>query len=166
MEIRAETDIDVRQYVHTTDVDPIIIPLSASIIEVRNIFKEVMKGPIDKLVHLGAFYTNNVENIAPYQIYLARDKCKANPEQFDRSQLFMIDGLFGIAHALAQAWKLLNSHGLSNFKNALETMHKDSLVNSRSMKYEFIKSCQHWPSLMNLLQQITGKVIFILGDGK
>ena len=159
MEIRAETDIDVRQYVHTTTVDPIIIPLSASLVEVRNLFLEIFKIPVEKLVHLKAYYSTDIERVSHWQLLQQREKVRNHPpDNLDRSQMLLIEGLFSVAMSLAHAWKLLNTHGLQPFKNSLEEMTRDAMVNNRKMRHEFFKSSTHWPQLMALLETVTGKV--------
>jgi ERCC4-related helicase len=163
MEIRSDSDLDVRPYVHTTTVDAITIPLSASLVEVRTLFLEIFRIPIEKLVHMKAFYSSDVERVSHFQLLQQRNKIRENPPRdIDTSQMFLVEGLFGVAMALAQAWKLLNSHGLQPFKSSLMELERDAMVNNRKMRHEFIKSSQHWPSLMTLLEQSTGKVTQLL----
>jgi ERCC4-related helicase len=59
---RTEQDIDVRQYVHDTKVETIVLPLTAQIVQVREQFLNVLRVIVEKLFSLKVFYEKNPGN--------------------------------------------------------------------------------------------------------
>lgn len=158
LEIRTEEDLDVRQYVHHTKTETIVISLSAQIVQVRNLFVEILKIPTERLVNQRVFYERNPEKVGVYQLIRARESFRAKPDrQSDPSHCAFVEGNFGFAISLYYAWKVLNTHGLAAFKNSIENIHKQALNGTTKMRKDFVLRTPEWHQLIQFLQQVTDK---------
>lgn len=63
LEVRTEEDIDVRSYVHHTQLEMVKVPLTPEIRAVRQLFLELLHVPIDNLVRLKAFWQSDPEKV-------------------------------------------------------------------------------------------------------
>ncbi len=155
LEVRTENDLDVRQYVHETSVETIVLPLSGQIIQVRNQFLGVLKIPIERLFALKVFYSTKLESISQFQLITAREKVRKNPpSHIELNQMPVLEGLFGIAIQLYSAWKNLNTHGLQSFQKSIQSTDQAAKTGGK-MKKEFFSRTAEWKELLHLVDQLT-----------
>lgn len=63
LEVRTEEDIDVRPYIHNTKLELVKVALSPEIRTVRQLYLEILKGPIDALCKHHAFWQSDPEKV-------------------------------------------------------------------------------------------------------
>ncbi|KAK4128232.1 P-loop containing nucleoside triphosphate hydrolase protein [Parathielavia appendiculata] len=120
VEIRTEESIDIRQYVHSRNIDTITFDPSDEMYEVRNLFSKALKPLLDKLSSQNIYYGRDPMSLTTYGLLKSRNEWMAGPgRHVNQGTKFMMFAVFGILQSLAHSIKLLNFHGIKPFYNSL-----------------------------------------------
>ncbi|KAH8788528.1 hypothetical protein F5883DRAFT_598016 [Diaporthe sp. PMI_573] len=116
VEIRMEESIDIRQYVHSREVDQVILEPSDEMLQVQDLFSKALKPLCNKLAQANKWVARDPMSMtvmglreSSRQWGLGAGK-HANP-----GTKFMMMAIFTIMQSLAHAIKLLNFHGIAPF---------------------------------------------------
>lgn len=116
VEIRMEESIDIRQYVHSREVDQVVLEPSDEMLQVQDLFSKALKPLCNKVAQANKWVARDPMSMtvmglreAARQWGLGAGK-HANP-----GTKFMMMSIFTILQSLAHAIKLLNFHGIAPF---------------------------------------------------
>lgn len=120
IEIRTEESIDIRQYVHSRNIDTVTFDPSDEMQEVRELFSKALKPLVDKLSSQNIYYGRDPMSLTTYGLLKSRTEWMAGPgRHVNQGTKFMMFAVFGILQSLAHSIKLLNFHGIKPFYNSL-----------------------------------------------
>ncbi|EAQ92543.1 hypothetical protein CHGG_00778 [Chaetomium globosum CBS 148.51] len=120
VEIRTEESIDIRQYVHSRNIDTVTFDPSDEMHEVRGLFSKALKPLVDKLSAQNIYYGRDPMNLTTFGLLKSRQEWLAGPGgHANQGVKFMMMAVFSILQSLAHLIKLLNFHGIKPFYNGL-----------------------------------------------
>ncbi|KAK3950691.1 ATP-dependent DNA helicase [Pseudoneurospora amorphoporcata] len=120
VEIRTEESIDIRQYVHSRDINTITFDPSDEMMEVRDLFSKALKPLVIKLSSQNIYYGRDPMSLTTYGLMKARNEWMAGPgKHVNQGTKFSVIATFAILQSLAHSIKLLNFHGIKPFYNNL-----------------------------------------------
>jgi ATP-dependent DNA helicase MPH1 len=116
VEIRMEESIDIRQYVHSREVDQVILEPSDEMLQVRDLFSEALKPLCNKLAQANRFVARDPMSMTVMGLReSARQWGLGAGKHANPGTRFMMMAIFAIMQSLAHAVKLLNFHGIAPF---------------------------------------------------
>ncbi|CAN8099550.1 unnamed protein product [Discula destructiva] len=126
VEIRTEEAMDIRQYVHSREVDQVVIEPSDDVLHIQELFSETLRPLCNKLAQVNKWLARDPMTLTVMglregqrQWMLGAGK-HANP-----STKGMIMAVFAILQSLAHAIKLLNFHGIVPFYHKMLDFRSD-----------------------------------------
>lgn len=120
VEIRTEESIDIRQYVHSRNIDTVTFDPSDEMHEVRELFSKALKPLVDKLSAQNIYYGRDPMSLTTFGLLKSRQEWMAGPGgHVNQGVKFMMMAVFSILQSLAHLIKLLNFHGIKPFYNGL-----------------------------------------------
>lgn len=127
VEIRTEDSMDIRQYVHSRNIDTVVLEPSDDIMHIRELFSKALKPLVDKLSSQNIFWGRDPMSLTTYGLVKARADWVAGPgRHVNPGTKFMMFAIFSILQTLAHAIKLLNFHGIMPFYNNLVDFRSDT----------------------------------------
>jgi ATP-dependent DNA helicase MPH1 len=113
VEIRTEESIDIRQYVHSRNIDTMTFDPSDEMFEVRELFSKALKPLVDKLSSQNIYYGRDPMSLTTFGLLQSRKEWMAGPgKHVNQGTKFMTLAVFSILQSLAHSIKLLNFHGI------------------------------------------------------
>lgn len=116
VEIRTEESIDIRQYVHSRQVDQVVLEPSDEMMQVQDLFSKTLRPLCNKLAQVNKWLARDPMSLTVMGLREAQRQWllgagrHANP-----ATKGMIMAIFTILQSLAHAIKLLNFHGIAPF---------------------------------------------------
>jgi len=127
VEIRTEESMDLRQYVHSRNIDTVVLEPSDDMMHLRELFSKALKPLVDKLSSQNIYWGRDPMSLTTYGLVKARADWMAGPgRQVNQGVKFMMFAVFSILQTLAHAIKLLNFHGIMPFYNNLVDFRSDT----------------------------------------
>lgn len=128
IEIRSDTSIDIRAYVHGKDIETVLLDLPPELVEVQNHLVTVMRPMVGKLVSKGVGLSGEPTKLTRFTVKSACDRYRL---QVDRSRGFAVASTEAALGALAAAMQMLNEHGLRPFATLLLDEADDGTYRSK-----------------------------------
>ncbi|KAK4130432.1 P-loop containing nucleoside triphosphate hydrolase protein [Trichocladium antarcticum] len=120
VEIRTEESLDIRQYVHSRNIDTVTFDPSDEMDEVKRLFSKALKPLVDKLTSQNIYCGRDPMSLTTYGLLKSRGEWLNGPgKHVNQGTKFMMIAVFGILQSLTHAIKLLNFHGIKPFYNSL-----------------------------------------------
>ncbi|KAL2122662.1 hypothetical protein VTJ04DRAFT_3117 [Mycothermus thermophilus] len=120
VEIRTEESIDIRQYVHSRDIDTKTFDPSAEMRQVQQLFSKALKPLVDKLSAQNLYFGRDPMSLTTYGLMKSRREWMAGPGRHANQGLkFMVQAVFTILQSVAHSIKLLNYHGIRPFYHSI-----------------------------------------------
>ena len=120
VEIRTEESLDIRQYVHSRNIDTVVLDPSDEIMRIRELFSKALKPLVDKLSSQNIYWGRDPMSLTTYGLLKARTEWMSGPGQgVPQGTKYMMFAVFSILQSLAHSIKLLNFHGIIPFYNNL-----------------------------------------------
>lgn len=120
VEIRTEDSLDIRQYVHSRNIDTVTFDPSDEMLEVRDLFSKALKPLVNRLSAQNLYYGRDPMSITTYGLLKLRQDWLAGPgRNVNQGVKFMMLAVFSILQSLAHSIKLLNFHGIKPFYQSL-----------------------------------------------
>lgn len=116
IEIRTEESIDIRQYVHSREVDQVVLEPSDEMLQIQDLFSKTLRPLCNKLAQVNKWLTRDPMSLTVMGLREAQRQWAlgagrhANP-----ATKGMVMAVFTILQSLAHAIKLLNYHGIAPF---------------------------------------------------
>jgi Fanconi anemia group M protein len=115
MEIRTETDPDVKKYMFTRVDEVIKVTIPQSVLDARDMLFTVMREPLAYLQRIGVVWDIDPSHTTPFSLMRQRDAARNNPKQLDRAQIGLMEANFALSGTLAHALAQLTGYGLHCF---------------------------------------------------
>lgn len=116
VEIRMEESIDIRQYVHSREVDQVILEPSDEMLQVQDLFSKTLKPLCNKLAQANKWVARDPMSMTVMGLReSARQWGLGAGKHANPGTKFMMMAIFTIMQSLAHAIKLLNFHGIAPF---------------------------------------------------
>ncbi|KAM7187146.1 hypothetical protein V8F33_011404 [Rhypophila sp. PSN 637] len=120
VEIRTEESLDIRQYVHSRNIDTITFDPSDEMLEVRDLFSKALKPLVSRLSAQNIYFGRDPMSITTYGLLKSRQEWMAGAgRHVNQGVKFMMMAVFSILQSLAHSIKLLNFHGIKPFYHSL-----------------------------------------------
>lgn len=126
IEIRTEESIDIRQYVHSRDVQQVVLEPSDEMVRVQELFSKTLRPLCNKLAQVNKWVTRDPMSLTVMGLREAQKQWNqgaghhANP-----ATKGMVMAVFTILQSLAHAIKLLNYHGITPFYHKMLDFRSD-----------------------------------------
>lgn len=116
VEIRMEESIDIRQYVHSREVDQVVLEPSDEMLQVQDLFSKTLKPLCNKLAQANKWVARDPMSMTVMGLReSARQWGLGAGKHANPGTKFMMMSIFTILQSLAHAIKLLNFHGIAPF---------------------------------------------------
>ncbi|RCI14563.1 hypothetical protein L249_6878 [Ophiocordyceps polyrhachis-furcata BCC 54312] len=154
-EIRTEESIDIQQYVHQRNVDPMVIDPSDEMNLVSELFTAALKPLLDKLGAQNIYYGRNPMALTTYGLMQAqREWFAARGRNANQGVQFMMRGIFSVLTSLAHSIKLLNFHGIKPFyDNLVDFRNEQEEKGEKGSKYR--RQLIEHPGFQEMMRKIS-----------
>ncbi|NXP17631.1 FANCM protein, partial [Scytalopus superciliaris] len=113
IEVCAEDSPEIQPYSHERLVEKIVVPLGEELVEIQNIYIQVLEAFAGRLIRLGVLAKRDIPSLTKYQIILARDQYRKNPSsQHGGIHQGIIEGDFALCISLYHGYELLLQMGI------------------------------------------------------
>lgn len=138
IEIRTEESIDIRQYVHSREVDQVVLEASDEMEQVQDLFSKTLRPLCNKLAQVNKWLVRDPMTLTVMGLREAqRQWCLGAGKHANQSTKGMIMAVFAILQSLAHAIKLLNFHGIAPFYHKMLDFRSDvEAQGSKGSKYK------------------------------
>lgn len=116
IEIRTEESIDIRQYVHSREVDQVVLEPSDEMLRVQDLFSKTLRPLCNKLAQVNKWVARDPMTLTVMRLReVQKEWFLGAGRHANQSTKGMITIVFAILQSLAHAIKLLNYHGIAPF---------------------------------------------------
>ncbi|KAK4188376.1 ATP-dependent DNA helicase MPH1 [Podospora australis] len=120
VEIRTEESLDIRQYVHSRNIDTVTFDPSDEMLQVKDLFSKALKPLVDKLSAQNIYWGRDPMSLTTYGLMQTRNEWLKGPGRTVNQGLkFAMFAVFSVLQSLAHSIKLLNFHGIKPFYSNL-----------------------------------------------
>jgi ATP-dependent DNA helicase MPH1 len=122
VEIRTEESIDIRQYVHSREIDRVILGPSDEMLRIEELFSKALKPICDVLSQRGIWAARDPMSITNFGLVQARAKWMSSDaaRHLNQGVKGMILAVFTLLLRLAHPIRLLKYHGIKPFFEELD----------------------------------------------
>lgn len=154
-EIRTENSIDIRQYVHQRNIDPMVLDPSDEMNLVCELFTEALKPLVDKLGSQNIYYGRNPMALTTYGLMQVQKEWFATRGQHvNQGVQFMMRAIFSVLTGLAHSIKLLNFHGIKPFyDNMVDFRSEQEGRGEKGSKYK--RQLVEHPSFQKMMKTVS-----------
>ena len=125
VEIRIETSLDLRAYIHKRRTDVIALPLGKEITSLRDLFAKVIQKFLDRVKNLNDPRLRDPLTLSLFGVKTARDAFYNSSRGVNPALAGMTTAVLGILGTLAHAMSLLIYHGIQPFFEKLESIQHE-----------------------------------------
>lgn len=121
VEIRIESSLDLRPYLHKRRTEVVALPLGREITALRDLFAKIIQKYLDRVKNLNDPRLQNPLTISLFGVKSAKDSLFRSPAMRAANPAYMgmVTGVLGILGTLAHAMSLLIFHGIQPFYDKL-----------------------------------------------
>ncbi|KAK8205508.1 3'-5' DNA helicase [Zalaria obscura] len=164
VEIRTETSLDIRQYVHMRDTDTITFDYSDEQELIMDLFGKTLKPLLDKLASQNAYWSRDPMKLTAFGLTQARKKWMSSDAGRKASQPIkaMVNSLINVLSSLAHSLSLLKFHGIGPFYSGVLAFRKT--VESGQTKSKYSKQIcddENFNKLTNTIRAWTNNPDFL-----
>ena len=164
VELRTEESLDIRQFVHTRNIDVELFENSEELSMSLDLFSRALQPVLNQLVSLNAYWGRDPSNLTAFGLTKARQQWMASDAA--KKGGFAVKGkanaIFNVLASLAHAIELLKFHGIGSFYRNLSNFKNSTADGTNNGKYaKQIVADEHFRKLMNRLQGWIGSSDFI-----
>lgn len=165
IEIRTEESLDIRQYVHSRNIDTLIFDNTDEMTMVMDLFSKALQPILDKLNGMNAYWNKDPMALTPYGCNQAR----SNWMQSDagRKANFglkgMVNTIFTLLASLSHGTELLKYHGIGPFfQKVLAFQDETRASGDKGSKYkrQIIES-EHFQKMITRVQSWVNNPDFV-----
>jgi ATP-dependent DNA helicase MPH1 len=164
VEIRTEQSLDIRQYVHSRDVDSVKFDYSKDMVTIMDLFRKPLQPLVNQLRQQNVHWATDPMDLTMYGLNQSMRKWASSDagRRANQGVKGMVFGLTGLLGGLAHSIGLLKFHGIGVFFSRMvqfrdETMHGDSKSQSRKQ----IVENEHFKEMMAMVQEWVRKPDFL-----
>ncbi|KAF7510692.1 hypothetical protein GJ744_006058 [Endocarpon pusillum] len=164
VEIRTEESLDIRQFVHSRNIDIELFESSEEMSMSLNLFSRALQPVLNQLVSLNAYWVRDPSNLTAYGLTMARKRWMGSDAA--KKGGFALKGkanaIFNVLASLAHAIELLKFHGIGPFYRNLLNFQTSTSDGTNNGKYaKEIAKNEHFTKLVNRLQAWVGNPDFV-----
>lgn len=162
IEIRTEESIDIRQYVHSRNVETVLFENSEEMIMIMDLFSNALRPVLVKLNSMNAYWAKEPCTLTPYGCNQARIKwMNSDPgRNANMGVKAMVNTIFSVLASLAHGMELLKFHGIGPFfHKVLGFRDGDSEKGGKYRKQ--IIDCKDFQLMMSRIQQWINDPTFV-----
>jgi len=128
VEIRTEDSIDIQQYVHTRDIEQILLDPSDEINMCKELLSKALQPLVNQLCGQNAYYNRDPMSLTAFGMMQASKNWRNSPAGRAASQPIkgMMQALFTVLASIAHSIKLLSFHGIKPFYDKIKDFRTDS----------------------------------------
>ncbi|KAL8322988.1 hypothetical protein RB597_008640 [Gaeumannomyces tritici] len=127
VEIRTEESIDIRSYVHSREIDRVVLEPSDEMLRLMELFSQALKPLTSKISQANIYYGRDPTSITTFGLMKARQDWFNGPGRHaNQGTKMMLMAIFTILQGLAHAIKLLNFHGIRPFYESLAAFRAET----------------------------------------
>jgi len=156
VEIRTEESLDIRQYVHSRNIDTITFDPSDEMNEVRDLFSKAIKPLVDKLSAQNIYFGRDPMSLTTYGLMKSRSDWLAGPGKHANQGLkFAMFAVFSVLQSLAHSIKLLNFHGIRPFYaniSEFRSSEEEKGGQGSKLKRQVLES-EHFQKMMTMIEK-------------
>ncbi|KAK4230922.1 hypothetical protein QBC38DRAFT_467301 [Podospora fimiseda] len=131
VEIRTEESLDIRQYVHSRNIDTVTFDPSDEMKEVRDLLANSIKPLTDKLSAQNIYMGRDPMSITTYGLMKARTDWMNGPGRHANKGLkFSMMATFTVLQSIAHSIKLFTFHGIKAFYSNIAAFRSDEEMKS------------------------------------
>lgn len=155
VEIRTEESIDIQQYVHTRNIDQILLDPSDEIILVKESMSKCLQPLVSQLCGQNAYYNRDPMALTTFGMMQARKTWFASPagRAAPMPVKGMMNALFSVLASVAHSIKLLNFHGIASFYDKIKDFRQGS-EDAKQGGGKYKKQVLQHPQFMKMMDRI------------
>lgn len=120
VEIRTEESIDIRQYVHSREINQVVLDPSDEMLLLQELFSKALKPLCSKLAQANKWVARDPMSMTVMGLRTSQTQWKLGAgKHANQGTKWMIMSIFSVLQSLAHAIKLLNFHGIAPFHHKL-----------------------------------------------
>lgn len=137
-EIRTEDSIDIRQYVHSRDIERMVLDPSDEMNLISELFTKALKPMLEKLSSQNIWYARNPMALTSFGLMQAQKEWfESRGRHANQGLQGMMRAIFTTLTSIAHSIKLLNYHGIKPFFDNLKDMRDEQeSKGSKGSKYK------------------------------
>ncbi|XP_008307062.1 Fanconi anemia group M protein [Cynoglossus semilaevis] len=113
IELRSEESPDIQAHSHQRSVEKMVVPLGEALTAHQELYLQVLQKFMSRLVQSRAMAQKDLRTLSKYQLILARDQFRKNPQPNIKGQQHgMLEGDFALCISLYHGYELLMQMGL------------------------------------------------------
>jgi ATP-dependent DNA helicase MPH1 len=164
VEIRTEESLDIRQFVHTRNIDIELFDNSEELSISLDLFSRALQPVLNQLISLNAYWGRDPSTLTAYGLTVARKQWMSSDAA--KKGGFALKGkanaIFTVLASLAHAIELLKFHGIGSFYRNLLNFQTSTSDGTNNGKYaKEIAKNEHFHKLMNRLRAWVGNPDFV-----
>ncbi|KAF2118268.1 hypothetical protein BDV96DRAFT_569567 [Lophiotrema nucula] len=141
IELRTETSMDIREYVHQRKVDKHVFSNSEEMVMCMDLYSQALQPIVNKVAGLNAFYSRDPLDLTPYGCMQSRQKwMQAQGRGVNPGTKFMVTNLFTILGSISMGMELLKYHGIGPFYTKMKEFRDGSAESKSKYKKEVCDS--------------------------
>jgi ATP-dependent DNA helicase MPH1 len=126
VEIRTEESMDIQQYIHSRNIDQILLDPSEEMVLIQQHYSKALQPLVNLLCSQNGYWKKDPMSLTTFGMVTARKQWMASPA--GRAANFglkgMMNALFTILSSVAHGIKLLNFHGIGPFYSAVKDLRQ------------------------------------------
>ncbi|ROW11222.1 hypothetical protein VMCG_01461 [Cytospora schulzeri] len=120
VEIRTEESIDIRQYVHSREINQVVLEPSDEMLLLQELFSKALKPLCSKLAQANKWAARDPMSMTVMGLRASQNQWSLGAgKHANQGTKWMIMSIFTVLQSLAHAIKLLNFHGIAPFHHKL-----------------------------------------------
>lgn len=154
VEIRTESSLDIRQYVHSRKIDTQVFDYSEEMEMLMGLWQRSLQPVLNKLNGMNAYWQKDPVALTPYGLTKARQVWMSTAgKNANMGVKGMVNAIFTILSSRAHATDLLKFHGIGPFYQNLLAFRDTTEAGEKGGKYRReITGSEHFQKLMSLMQ--------------
>ena len=154
VEIRTESSLDIRQYVHSRKIDTQVFDYSEEIEMLMGLWQKTLQPVLNKLNGMNAYWQKDPVALTAYGLTIARQKWMATAgKNANMGTKGMVNAIFTVLSGRAHATDLLKFHGIGPFYHNLLAFRDSTEAGEKGGKYRReITGSEHFQKLMCRMQ--------------
>lgn len=120
VEIRTEESIDIRQYVHSREINQAVLEPSDEMLLLQELFSKALKPLCSKIAQANKWVARDPMSMTVMGLRVSQTQWSLGAgKHANQATKWMIMSIFSVLQSLAHAIKLLNFHGIAPFHHKL-----------------------------------------------
>lgn len=154
VEIRTESSLDIRQYVHSRKIDTQVFDYSEEMEMLMGLWQKSLQPVLNKLNGMNAYWQKDPVALTPYGLTKARQAWMSTAgKNANMGVKGMVNAIFTVLSSRAHATELLKFHGIGPFYQNLLAFRDTTEAGGKGAKYRReITGSEHFQKLLSRME--------------